>query len=520
MKTHFKFQIILTVSLFFVIVFNANAQSGYSLDHQFKSGFNHDDLDKPTIEPPPRLDNAVPQKFLKNNFNGDLLDSLIYLQQENIFKETFTYNDAGKRLVYLNQIWSDSGNYWQNIYRYNYTYEESGELKEELFEGWDNTNLVWDPASLITYSYDSFGNILSRNWKIWDSSLSEWVNFAQLRFTYDENNNNLSAIEESWDKTASSWVEWIIRTYSYDNSNNLLSETKQFWDRNSSIWVNANLYTFSYDTQGNMLTNTDMSWNDSTNSWKNIWRETRTFGSNGNILSFLGEMWDDDSTSWQNNVKATYNYSQNGLTVYMLNEIWFNNSWSKTNRITENFNVNGNILNSLTERWEVIFSTWVNSQRKTYTYGSNSFLTAYISEFASGINWIPIDESISFEHGGYQYYYNCRELSAFYTPLTSIVNPGKILLESYKLSQNYPNPFNPSTTIEYELPQNAKSEISKVKLVVYDLLGSAVRTLVDEQKTAGKHKVTFDASQLPSGFYFYQITTGSFHQVKKMLLLK
>jgi flagellar hook assembly protein FlgD len=66
----------------------------------------------------------------------------------------------------------------------------------------------------------------------------------------------------------------------------------------------------------------------------------------------------------------------------------------------------------------------------------------------------------------------------------------------------------------------------KVKLVVYDLLGSVVRTLVDEQKSAGKHKVTFDASKLPSGVYFYQINiyapgrAGSFNQVRKMLLLK
>lgn len=85
----------------------------------------------------------------------------------------------------------------------------------------------------------------------------------------------------------------------------------------------------------------------------------------------------------------------------------------------------------------------------------------------------------------------------------------------FNLSQNYPNPFNPATIINYSLPQN-----SDVLLKVYDALGKEVATLVDGRQDAGKYEVTFNASRLSSGTYFYTITAGSFNQTRKMILMK
>lgn len=80
---------------------------------------------------------------------------------------------------------------------------------------------------------------------------------------------------------------------------------------------------------------------------------------------------------------------------------------------------------------------------------------------------------------------------------------------------NYPNPFNPSTTIRFALPEN-----SFVTLKVYDVLGKEVATLVNEERSAGYHGVQFNASQLASGIYFYQIQAGTYRAVKKMILMK
>jgi len=86
---------------------------------------------------------------------------------------------------------------------------------------------------------------------------------------------------------------------------------------------------------------------------------------------------------------------------------------------------------------------------------------------------------------------------------------------TFALEQNYPNPFNPSTIIDYSVPS---TEFVTIK--VFDVLGNTVSTLINESKEAGKYNVTFDASNLTSGIYFYSINAGGFTQVKKMMLVK
>jgi hypothetical protein len=85
----------------------------------------------------------------------------------------------------------------------------------------------------------------------------------------------------------------------------------------------------------------------------------------------------------------------------------------------------------------------------------------------------------------------------------------------YSLSQNFPNPFNPSTKIEFELQNGAN-----VKLIVFDLLGRSVKTLINEFVSSGSHEVTFDAGNLSGGVYFYKLTAGGYSEMKKMILLK
>jgi len=85
----------------------------------------------------------------------------------------------------------------------------------------------------------------------------------------------------------------------------------------------------------------------------------------------------------------------------------------------------------------------------------------------------------------------------------------------FTLYQNYPNPFNPSTTISYDLPVRAR-----VKLVIYNLLGQEVATLVNDEQEPGRYSVNFDASGLPSGIYFYRLEAGKFVEQKKMILIK
>ncbi len=107
--------------------------------------------------------------------------------------------------------------------------------------------------------------------------------------------------------------------------------------------------------------------------------------------------------------------------------------------------------------------------------------------------------------------------------LVGLEHNKNLVPKKYYILQNYPNPFNPSTQISFGLPKSGN-----VKLVVYDILGREVKTLVNEYRTAGTYNIAFDASSLASGVYFYKIEASapgskpgtSFVQTKKMLLVK
>lgn len=113
------------------------------------------------------------------------------------------------------------------------------------------------------------------------------------------------------------------------------------------------------------------------------------------------------------------------------------------------------------------------------------------------------------DNGAWQYY---APMVGTYTPV-SVEN--EVVVNDFSLDQNYPNPFNPSTKIKYSV-----AEVSNVSIKVYDMLGKEVANLVNTQKAAGSHEVSFDASNLASGMYVYTITAGNFVSSKKMMLLK
>lgn len=91
----------------------------------------------------------------------------------------------------------------------------------------------------------------------------------------------------------------------------------------------------------------------------------------------------------------------------------------------------------------------------------------------------------------------------------------KLLPDNFELSQNYPNPFNPSTQIAYSVPYT-----SDVSIKVYDITGRLVQTLLHRQHNEGSYTVNFNASTLSTGIYFYEIRSGTFREVKKMILIK
>jgi hypothetical protein len=96
-----------------------------------------------------------------------------------------------------------------------------------------------------------------------------------------------------------------------------------------------------------------------------------------------------------------------------------------------------------------------------------------------------------------------------------ITKISKEIPNNFFLSQNYPNPFNPTTAIEFDIPKTAYT-----KLIVNDLLGREVETLVNEELKAGSYKVNFNGDRLSSGVYYYKLSSANFSETKKLVLIK
>jgi|WetSurMetagenome_2_1015567.scaffolds.fasta_scaffold05152_6 photosystem II stability/assembly factor-like uncharacterized protein len=180
-------------------------------------------------------------------------------------------------------------------------------------------------------------------------------------------------------------------------------------------------------------------------------------------------------------------------------------------------------------------TNWVIKNLNDYGVISGYFLnsmTGYITTNTSGIykttnngtNWIPqFTDSVNIFNSIYFTSKDTGYVCGSGGKIYKTVNGGSIGIrkidentpDKFCLYQNYPNPFNPTTSIRYQV-----ESIKFIKLVVYNILGKEVATLVNEKQSQGVYEVTFDGSMYPSGVYFYRLETENYSETKKMLLIK
>ncbi len=104
--------------------------------------------------------------------------------------------------------------------------------------------------------------------------------------------------------------------------------------------------------------------------------------------------------------------------------------------------------------------------------------------------------------------------------ITHLISSSGELPTDYTLEQNFPNPFNPFTKIRFSLPSLSKAMIQDIELKIYDVLSREIAILVNGQLKPGIYETSWDASNYPSGIYFYRITSAEFSDTKKMILVK
>lgn len=203
-----------------------------------------------------------------------------------------------------------------------------------------------------------------------------------------------------------------------------------------------------------------------------------------------GISWETD-TRLTNNVAISYNPSVS-VSASLVHVVWYD-AREGNQEIYYKRSINGGI------NWEA------DSRLTTNGPGISYLPSVTVSGSTVCVLWTDDRD------GNYEIYYK-RDPTG---NILGITNIGSEIPKEFSLGQNYPNPFNPKTKIHFALPKS-----SFAKIVVYDILGREVETLVNEQLNAGTYEADWSAAQFASGVYYYKLVAGDFVETKKMVLIK
>jgi len=205
----------------------------------------------------------------------------------------------------------------------------------------------------------------------------------------------------------------------------------------------------------------------------------------------------------------------NNNIVYLIG--WYNGSNTYISKTTNGgINWTGQVACYGSHLWYIKFV----NENTGWISGANGMLLATSN---GGVNWVcqitPTFESLNINFVNESTGWLIGENSAILKTTSGVLSGLKIIPESishsYVLHQNYPNPFNPRTKIKFNI-----AKLGDVKIVVYDVMGREVQTLVNESLKPGTYEALFDGSQFTSGVYFYKLITNGFTETKRMLLIK
>jgi hypothetical protein len=221
---------------------------------------------------------------------------------------------------------------------------------------------------------------------------------------------------------------------------------------------NLNYMTFKYDSDGNIL------WETPYDSGSNNEIANALFVSNsGEYLFVTGSTRKGNDPDSQNIATVKYN-------------------------ILTGIQMQASIIDGRGKGEDIAYGVYADS-------ADNIYLAGYMKNLTTGLDMFS-----SKYHGG---------------DLIEVKNISTEVPRNFALYQNYPNPFNPSTLIKFDVIVSGH-----IKLVIYDILGRNVETLINENLKYGSYEVTYNALNLSSGLYFYELTTNNFRDVKKMILIK
>ncbi len=363
---------------------------------------------------------------------------------------------------------------------------------------------VQGTSSKFLFQYNENNKITE--WLILDNFGSGWDNSIKNDLFYDNQNNLITEINLGW--YINDWDSLSRINYSYENG--MLSQSV-FQSYNNNSWENSSRSNYEYDTNQNLLITLTEDWIN--NNWQNWLLVSNYYSVQNKRDSILFQTWVNND--WQNDKKTVFYYSENQVDLdSLVVSSWNGISWIKFLKREIVNDANHNQIAQIDKVWNA--NSWLNEIRRFYTYNEFNFIENAYCEIWYNNQWMSGDGDILFQYANdFTVAIITNNISAYYSNIVSVDENENFVINDFSLSQNFPNPFNPSTLIEYKIPK-----YTFVEIVVYDILGKEIATLVEEYKSKGIHKIQFNSNNLPSGVYIYRIKAGNYSETKKMILMR
>ncbi len=343
--------------------------------------------------------------------------------------------------------------------------------------------------------------------------ISEWLvldnigfNSSKIENIYDEDNRLRLEINFGWNQDK--WDSLARIIYYYNTKGFISYYVFQTFTKNA--WLNSSQTNYEYDSLGNLTRLLHEDWQ---NEWLLSSLNNYFYSNENRVDSILFQIW--IGNDWQNDKKTIfyYNESQIGLDSLVVKS-WNGINWINYLKRNVSNDSNNNQIEQLDQIWN--FNNWQNSIRRFFTYNSFNFITDIYCELWINDSWVVGDGDMYLENpDGFKAGFITNSVSVYYSKTNDFNDTDEPGFNNYSLLQNYPNPFNPETKINFSLPHSGKVEI-----IVFDILGNEIETLVDEYKLAGIYEVEFNANNLPSGIYIYRLISADYMETKKMVLLR
>ncbi len=360
------------------------------------------------------------------------------------------------------------------------------------------------------FSYDQNGNMIE--WLSLSYFSGQWFIDLKHQFFY-ENGLKTEELLLGWGSTG--WDSLLSRKYFYSGAGLLTQAISRIYYDNS--WVLSTRSTYKYNADSLLYSELTEKWENE--QWNNFFVVENYYNNRKLLDSFVARSWSQGN--WVNYWNTHFYYSDGFIEPdSIIAKTWGNNAWQNL-AMRINYRMGNNNIEQIEKNWNG--AEWVDFAKRFYERDENRFLEFAEFEFWNGTNWIPENGDLMIDNpDGFNAAFITHQVQCYNSLLTNIDNEINNLSEVFKLYQNYPNPFNPTTKIKFVIPsiETGHALSLHTKLVVFDLLGREVATLLNQPMPAGTQEVEFDASDLPSGVYFYKLIIGNFTSVKKMILLR